>query len=78
MRTFEMVRDTDVTGLSGTGVVAEVVEFSDGTVAMRWLDDGVSEANRDRGVRATTVLHESLQSVTALHGHNGMTHLKPL
>ena len=78
MRVFQMIRDTDVTGLSGTGVVAEVIEFSDGSVAMRWLQDGVSESNRDRGVRATTVMHESLASVQALHGHNGMSHLRPM
>jgi hypothetical protein len=78
MRVFQMIRDTDVTGLSGTGVVAEVIEFSDGSVAMRWLQDGVSKDNFVRGVRATTVLHESLMSVQALHGHNGMSHLKPL
>lgn len=35
MNRFELVRDVDVTGISGTGVVAEGVEFSDGTVALR-------------------------------------------
>ena len=76
MRTFVMVRDVDVTGLSGTGVVAEGIEFSDGTVAMRWLDAGVSEFNRERGVRPTTVLHPEIESVLALHGHNGATHIE--
>lgn len=75
MRSFHLVRDQDVTGISGTGVVAEGVEYSDGTVALRWLDSGVSEPNRQRGVRPTTVMHESIDSVTALHGHNGATHV---
>ena len=36
MRTFRLIRDEDPTGISGTGSVAEGVEFDDGTVAMRW------------------------------------------
>ena len=71
MRVFQMIRDTDVTGLSGTGVVAEVIEFSDGSVAMRWLQDGVSPSNRDRGVRATTVMHESLNRSRLCTGTTG-------
>lgn len=73
MRTFVLIRREDVTGLSGTGVVAEGIEFSDGTVAMRWLQDGVSEFHAERGVRPTTVVHENITSVEALHGHNGAT-----
>lgn len=73
MKNFTLERTVDVSGISGTGTVAEGVEFSDGTVAVRWLDSGVSQANRDRGVSPTTVLHPSIQSVEALHGHNGAT-----
>ena len=58
--------------------MAEGVEFSDGTVALRWLDSGVSETNRERGVRPTTVVHESIASVTALHGHGGATYVQYL
>lgn len=73
MQNFHLIRHTDVSGFSGTGIVAEGVVFSDGTVAMRWLQDGVPEVHRERGVRPTTVLHESIWSVEALHGHNGAT-----
>lgn len=31
MRTFHLERDIDITGISGTGLVAEGVEFADGT-----------------------------------------------
>lgn len=73
MRTFTLVRTIDVSGISGTGTVAEGVEFSDGTVAVRWLIDGVSEVNRERGVGPTTVVHSDIRSVEALHGHGGAT-----
>lgn len=67
MRPFALVRETDVTGISGTGTVAEGVEFQDGTVALRWLETATARA--DQGVRPTTVIHESIDSVVALHGH---------
>lgn len=73
MEIFELVRNNDVTGISGVGVVAEGVIFSDGTVALRWRDLNTSDPNYLRGVRPTTVLHENIQSVIALHGHGGST-----
>lgn len=73
-RTFVLVRDVDVTGLSGTGPVADGVVFPDGTTVLRWRD--VTGPNYDRGVRATTVVHQSPESVEALHGHNGVTRIE--
>jgi hypothetical protein len=65
-RAFHLVRDTDVTGVSGTGVVAEGVAFSDGTVALRWLSAWpTSVVFHDRGVEA----------VEAVHGHDGATRI---
>ena len=75
MRTFHLQRDEDFTGLSGTGKVAEGVEFSDGTVVMRWMDIDHDSDNYKRGVRPTTVMQENIQAVEALHGHNGATHI---
>lgn len=65
-RRFFLQRNTDVTGVSGVGVVVEGVEFADGTVAMRWLDKGKPQS---------TVLHESIGAVEAIHGHDGATHV---
>jgi hypothetical protein len=73
MRTFTLVRSEDVTGLSGTGVVAEGVEFADGTVAVRWAELPDDSPNYVRGVRATTVMFPNIRAVEALHGHNGAT-----
>jgi hypothetical protein len=64
MRLFELHRDVDETGISGTGVVAQGVEFDDGTVAMKWLGDWpTSVVFHDRGA-------EALEHV---HGHGGKT-----
>lgn len=64
MRRFRLVRREDVTGVSGTGVVAEGVEFSDGVVAVRWSSRWpTSVVFHDRG----------MAGVEAVHGHGGST-----
>lgn len=70
MRMFWLIRETDVTGVSGTGTVAEGVEYTDGTVALRWLKAGTARPDH---VRPTTVLHDDLDSVIGLHSHDGKT-----
>ena len=72
-RTFVLYRDTDVTGISGTGPVADGVVYPDGVTVMRWRD--VVGPNAERGVRPTIVVHESPESVEALHGHGGKTRI---
>lgn len=64
MRVFRLQRDEDVNGVSGTGVVAQGVEFDDGTVAMRWLSE-----------TATTTLYANSLDVERIHGHGGRTRI---
>lgn len=63
MRAFVLQRDEDVTGVSGTGIVAEGIEFSDGVVALRWCV----------GEHRSTVIWPGMASVEAIHGHDGKT-----
>lgn len=67
MRRFELHRDEDVSGVSGTGVVAEGVAFSnDGPVALRWTSNWpTSVVFHDKGI----------ESLEAVHGHNGRTRI---
>lgn len=65
MRRFRLFRDADVTGISGTGVVAEGVMFSDRTCAMRWLSG-----------RSSTAIYATPDDVVAIHGHGGTTRLE--
>lgn len=70
-RPFVLQRDADATGVSGTGVVAEGVEFSDGVVALRWL---VPPGRQGSGYPTSVVFHDrGMESVRAIHGHNGQT-----
>lgn len=64
-RRFELHRHIDSTGVSGVGVVADGVAFTEAdVVVLRW-----------RGKWPTTVaLHErGIESVEAIHGHGGNT-----
>lgn len=65
-RRFELHRDVDDTGVSGTGLVAEAIELSDGTVALRWTSEWpTSVVFHDRG----------LDGGEAVHGHGGRTRI---
>lgn len=65
VRRFVLDRREDLTGCSGTGIVAEGVQFSDGSCTVRW---GLGEAGF-----STTTDHESITSVQSIHGHDGRT-----
>lgn len=63
-RAFALQRDVDVSGVSGTGIVAWGVEFPDGVCALRWTSQWpTSVVFHDRGMEA----------VQAVHGHDGKT-----
>lgn len=65
-RRFLLVRNEDVTGVSGIGKVAEGIQYSDGVCSMHWV---VNPA------RSTTV-YNSVEDVETIHGHNGATKVK--
>lgn len=68
MRPFMMIRDDDETGISGTGVVAEGVQFSDGVVVIRWQTHGDKHHS--------TVVWDNIGDALAIHGHGGKTWLQ--
>lgn len=57
MRRFTLVRKMDITGVSGTGLVAEGIVFTDGTVVMRWLGSTPSTVVHDKGMEAVERIH---------------------
>lgn len=62
MRTFILRRNIDVSGISGTGVIAEGVEFHDGQVVLSWF-----------GEHHTIEVSPSIKDVIDIHGHGGKT-----
>ena len=63
-RVFELIRDEDETGVSGTGKVAEGIEFSNGKCALAWIT-----------AYRSVVVYDSLREVEQIHGHNGKTRI---
>lgn len=63
-RRFVLRRIEDVSGVSGTGIVAEGVEFSNGVVALQWTS----------AFPTSVVFHQrGMESVEKVHGHGGLT-----
>lgn len=62
LRRFLLVRESDPSGVSGTGIVAEGVEFSDGMAVLRWLREPY-------GLN----VYLSVEDLLAVHGHGGKT-----
>jgi len=65
MKTFHVIRDGDDTGISGTGLVAEGVEFVGGKCVMCWFTDVSSVA-----------VYASISDVEKILGHGGQTRIE--
>jgi hypothetical protein len=62
-RPFLLLRHRDVSGVSGTGVVAEGTQWTDGTASLRW-----------RGEHPVVAFWQSgIEAIVAVHGHGGST-----
>lgn len=62
MRRFVLNRIEDESGVSGTGIVAEGIQFSDGRCVLRWLTQVHSIA-----------IYQNVGEVEVVHGHQGKT-----
>lgn len=62
LRRFRIEREEDINGKSGTGIVAEGVEFDNGWIAYSWLSP-----------KATVTITASISLVEMLHSHGGDT-----
>ena len=60
IKAFYLDREEDVSGVSGTGRVAEGIEFSNGKVVVHWPSDSPS-----------TNHYENMKQMLKVHGHGG-------
>ena len=67
MKLFWLERTEDISGITGLGVVAEGVEFTNGRCALTWLQ------STDATIRPSYGIYESLQDIEKIHGHKGTT-----
>jgi hypothetical protein len=64
MRRFYLVRDEDISGVSGCGVVAEGVCFSTGRAVLVWVT-----------VYRSVAIYDSMECLVSIHGHDGKTRI---
>jgi hypothetical protein len=62
VRRFQLERDVDVSGVSGTGSVAFGAQAPDGTCVLWWAS----------GLESTTI-YPNMETLLAIHGHGGKT-----
>lgn len=63
--TFTIHRHTDPSGVSGTGVIAEGWESSDGkTVVLKWLT-----------ATPSVCIYEDVRHIEQIHGHGGASEI---
>lgn len=59
-----MIRNKDHSGVSGTGMVAEGVEFSDGHAILSWV-----------GKHSSLGVYPDINELISIHGHGESTQL---
>ncbi|SNQ49935.1 conserved hypothetical protein [Frankia canadensis] len=62
VRRFELEREVDVSGVSGTGLVAFGAQAPDGTCVLWWHSEHDSIA-----------IYPTMETLLAIHGHGGTT-----
>ena len=65
LRVFKLIRDEDKSGISGTGIVAQGVQFPTGKCVMEWLVAGKSMS-----------IYDSVEVLVEIHGHEGKTRVE--
>lgn len=63
MELFQLNREVDISGVSGTGVVAQGVRFDNGKVAVTFISGPVS----------SVIVYDSFHDALQVHAHGGHT-----
>lgn len=64
LQEFYLLRKKDLSGLSGTGIVARGIELQSGRAVLEWL-----------GKYKTITVFDNIQQIIDIHGHEGATEL---
>ncbi len=65
IRRFLLIRERDLTGVSGTGIVAEGAIFSNGVSVLHWLREPQAVG-----------MYQTISDLIAVHGHEGATQVQ--
>lgn len=75
MRPFHFQRVEDESGTSGTGIVAEGVEFSDGSVVLHWFNEDNPDLDTAADGFAFKPGPDGVRDTLLVHGHGNKTHV---
>ena len=75
-RRFELVRVDDVSGTSGTGVVAVGVAYPDGAVHMQWRNVENEDLETTSNGVAFKPAPDGIAATEEIHGHEGRTQIR--
>lgn len=75
-RRFELIRTEDVSGTSGTGVVATGVAYPDGAVHMQWRNGENESLEIEENGCSFKPAPTGVEATKAIHGHEGRTELR--
>ena len=64
IKTFYLMRHSDVNGLSGTGIVAVGAVYPKGQAHMQWVS-----------YKSSFEMHDNIDMLMDIHGHQGATEL---
>ena len=70
MRRFLLERVEDETGISGSGWIAEGVQFTNGLVSLTWR---TAPGGLEHGAWSSVATYPTLAMVEKVHGHGGKT-----
>jgi hypothetical protein len=76
MRRFELVRNEDESGVSGTGVVAEGVQFESGACVFEWFNEKNPNVNTTQNGLTVKPGPDGVKDLLEVHGHDGRTELR--
>lgn len=62
IKTYKLVRNKDINGLSGTGDVAIIAAFPSGRAVMEWTASNHA---------TLTIFNGGIEEIAQIHGHNG-------
>lgn len=73
MRTFHLKRKVDESGTSGVGIVAEGVEFEDGSVMLHWFNEDNEDVDTTSDGFSFKPGPDGIEDTIEVHGHDGRT-----
>lgn len=65
IKTYKLVRNKDVTGVSGTGIVGFIAELPSGRCVLEWISN-----------HPTITIFNNIKEIELIHGHDGKSVIK--